>query len=104
MKTTHFSSSSSSDRRIGALLRHLNSGSDSDNLSSLYASPTSGGTGGSVFSHLVQAPEDPILGVPSSIMFCVYIYNSQTYSTTLLDMCVIRIGSVIDWWEFTISR
>jgi|APAra0007618257_1042622.scaffolds.fasta_scaffold04380_1 hypothetical protein len=84
MKTTHFSSSSSSDRRIGALLRHLNSGSDSDNLSSLYASPTSGGTGGSVFSHLVQAPEDPILGVPSSssIMFCVSISFSNILDDT----------------------
>lgn len=65
MKTTDFSSSSSSDRRIGALLRHLTAGSDSDHLSSVYASPTSGVTGGSVFAHLVQAPEDPILGVPS---------------------------------------
>ncbi|CAD5331426.1 unnamed protein product [Arabidopsis thaliana] len=74
------------DRRqsIGALLRHLNSGSDSDNLSSLYASPTSGGTGGSVFSHLVQAPEDPILGVPSSssIMFCVSISFSNILDDT----------------------
>ncbi|ESQ41111.1 hypothetical protein EUTSA_v10013515mg [Eutrema salsugineum] len=67
MKTTEFSSSSSpSDRRIGALLRHLTAGTDfpiTDRLSSVFASPTSGVTGGSVFAHLVQAPEDPILGV-----------------------------------------
>lgn len=95
MKTTDFSSSSSSDRRIGALLRHLTAGSDSDHLSSVYASPTSGVTGGSVFAHLVQAPEDPILGVPSfSSSLIMYVYNSQTYSTKLVDMCVLRFGSV----------
>ncbi|CAH8391432.1 unnamed protein product [Eruca vesicaria subsp. sativa] len=66
MKTNQFSSSSSSspsDRRIGALLRHLTAETDADRVSSVFASPTSGGTGGSVFAHLVQAPEDPILGV-----------------------------------------
>ncbi|CAN6805774.1 hypothetical protein HID58_050489 [Brassica napus] len=64
MKTNDFSSSSSpSDRRIGALLRHLTAGTDADRVSSVFASPTSGGAGGSVFAHLVQAPEDAILGV-----------------------------------------
>ncbi|KAL0728284.1 hypothetical protein Bca4012_024377 [Brassica carinata] len=74
---------------MGALLRHLTSATDFSstdrlsavlflcfmNIDSLYsiyhtespyhvfASPTSGVTGGSVFAHLVQAPEDPILGV-----------------------------------------
>lgn len=68
MNTNDFSSSSSSsspsDRRIGALLRHLTAGTDADRVSSVSASPTSGVTGGgSVFAHLVQAPEDAILGV-----------------------------------------
>ncbi|KAG2239533.1 hypothetical protein Bca52824_091678 [Brassica carinata] len=67
MKTTEFSSSSSpSDRRVGALLRHLTAGTDSpstDRLSSVIASPTSEVSSGSVFAHLVQAPEDPILGM-----------------------------------------
>lgn len=45
------------------LLRHLTAGTDSDRVSSVFASPTSGGAGGSVFAHLVQAPEDAILGV-----------------------------------------
>lgn len=95
MKTTQFSSSSSSpsDRRIGALLRHLTSGNESqiaDRLSSVYASPTSGATGGSVFAHLVQAPEDPILGVNLLLLLryvCV-VYSFQIYCTTLLDMCM----------------
>ena len=64
MKTNDFSSSTSpSDRRIGALFRHLTAGTDADRVSSVFASPTSGGAGGSVFAHLVQAPEDAILGV-----------------------------------------
>ncbi|KAJ4908529.1 hypothetical protein Rs2_12187 [Raphanus sativus] len=67
MNTNDFSSSSSSsspsDRRIGALLRHLTAGTDADRVSSVFASPTSGVAGGSVFAHLVQAPEDAILGV-----------------------------------------
>lgn len=100
MKTTEFSSSSSSpsDRRIGALLRHLTAGGpDADNLSSVYASPTSGVTGGSVFAHLVQAPEDPILGVPSSssIMFCVYIIFKHIRRSLWICVCVLRIGSAI---------
>ncbi|WZY74715.1 hypothetical protein YC2023_021099 [Brassica napus] len=72
MRTTEFSSSSSpSDRRVGALLRHLTAGACQINpstyrLSSIFASLTSGVSSGSVFAHLVQAPEDPILGVPSS--------------------------------------
>ncbi|CAN6992379.1 unnamed protein product [Brassica oleracea var. botrytis] len=76
MKTTEFSSSSSpSDRRVGALLRHLTAGTDSpstDRLSSVIASPTSEVSSGSVFAHLVQAPEDPILGVHSSSSSSMY--------------------------------
>lgn len=98
MKTNDFSSSSSSspsDRRIGALLRHLTAGTDSDRVSSVFASPTSGGAGGSVFAHLVQAPEDAILGVylpsyPPLMYLYVYI-DKTTYSTMILDVCVVRI-------------
>ena len=98
MKTNDFSSSSSSspsDRRIGALLRHLTAGTDADRVSSVFASPTSGGAGGSVFAHLVQAPEDAILGVPSPSpsppLMYLYVYIDKTYSTMILDVCVVRI-------------
>ncbi|KAL6544297.1 Aspartate aminotransferase 3, chloroplastic [Orobanche gracilis] len=62
------SSSSSADRRLSALARHLEgsslSGMDSDNHS-IAAAPTSGSAGAliSVFDHVIRAPEDPILGV-----------------------------------------
>ncbi|KAG2334298.1 hypothetical protein Bca52824_005478 [Brassica carinata] len=70
MKTNDFSSSTSpSDRRIGALFRHLTAGTDADRVSSVFASPTSGGAGGSVFAHLVQAPEDAILGYLPTFSF-----------------------------------
>lgn len=92
MKTNDFSSSSSpSDRRIGALLRHLTAGTDADRVSSVFASPTSGGAGGSVFAHLVQAPEDAILGVPSPSppLMYLYVYIDKTYSTLILDVFVV---------------
>ncbi|KAI5354662.1 hypothetical protein L3X38_007557 [Prunus dulcis] len=55
--------SSSSDRRINALVRHLDSSAmDPNNNSSISASPTSAHAN-SVFAHVVRAPEDPILGV-----------------------------------------
>lgn len=57
-------SCSSTDRRIAILARHIeapSSASSSMDSGSLYPSPTS--AAGSVFSHVVQAPEDPILGV-----------------------------------------
>ncbi|KAI3454074.1 hypothetical protein Pfo_010737 [Paulownia fortunei] len=62
------SSSSPADRRLGALVRHLEGSSlsamDSANRSIAIA-PTSGSSGAriSVFDHVVRAPEDPILGV-----------------------------------------
>uniref|UniRef100_A0A7N0V5X0 Aspartate aminotransferase n=1 Tax=Kalanchoe fedtschenkoi TaxID=63787 RepID=A0A7N0V5X0_KALFE len=55
-----FSPVSAADRRLATLARHLESppqGSES----SIFASPTAAGN--SVFAHVVQAPEDPILGV-----------------------------------------
>ncbi|KAF5748248.1 Aspartate aminotransferase 3 [Tripterygium wilfordii] len=55
-------SSSATDRRISALARHL-SGASSSPAMDISASPTSSSRGNSVFNHLVQAPEDPILGV-----------------------------------------
>ncbi|KAK4422280.1 Aspartate aminotransferase 3, chloroplastic [Sesamum alatum] len=61
-------SSSAADRRLSALVRHLEGSSlnvlDSRSRS-IAASPTSGshGAGNSVFDHVVRAPEDPILGV-----------------------------------------
>ncbi|GLU01429.1 hypothetical protein SLE2022_187360 [Rubroshorea leprosula] len=58
------STSSPSDRRLSALVRHLTGSSlEIDSQSILSASPTSGFHGDSVFSHIVRAPEDPILGV-----------------------------------------
>lgn len=58
------SSSSPSDRRLSALVRHLaGSSPELDSQSFVSASPTAGFHGNSVFSHVVQAPEDPILGV-----------------------------------------
>ncbi|KAK4401178.1 Aspartate aminotransferase 3, chloroplastic [Sesamum angolense] len=59
------SPSSPADRRLSALVRHLEGSSlnvcDSGSRS-IAASPTSGSLS-SVFDHLVRAPEDPILGV-----------------------------------------
>ncbi|XP_010532471.1 PREDICTED: aspartate aminotransferase 3, chloroplastic [Tarenaya hassleriana] len=93
-----FSSSSSSDRRIGTLLRHLVGGSESlamDPRSSVAASPTSGIAGGSVFAHLVQAPEDPILGVtvaynkdpsPSKLNLGVGAYRTEDGKPLVLNV------------------
>ncbi|EYU29270.1 hypothetical protein ABFS82_05G130900 [Erythranthe guttata] len=61
-------SSSPADRRLSALVRHLE-GSSRDGIDagnhSIAAAPTSGSYGGrnSVFDHVVMGPEDPILGV-----------------------------------------
>ncbi|CAN6847434.1 unnamed protein product [Brassica oleracea] len=101
MKTTEFSSSSSpSDRRVGALLRHLTAGTDSpstDRLSSVIASPTSEVSSGSVFAHLVQAPEDPILGMtiaynkdPSPIKLNLGIGAYRTEEGKPLVLNVVR--------------
>lgn len=61
------SASSSTDRRIWVLASHLTGGSSSvssmESASTISASPTAAASGGSVFSNIVQAPEDPILGV-----------------------------------------
>lgn len=54
--------SSAADRRLNALLRHLSS-SAMDTHNSVSPLPTSSFQYDSVFSHVVQAPEDPILGV-----------------------------------------
>ncbi|KAA3458002.1 aspartate aminotransferase, cytoplasmic [Gossypium australe] len=56
------SSSSSADRRLNALVRHLATASMVSQTAVAF-SPTSGFHGDSVFSHVVRAPEDPILGV-----------------------------------------
>ncbi|KAJ4842977.1 hypothetical protein Tsubulata_017447 [Turnera subulata] len=53
-----------SDRRISVLARHLCVEMDpSSQNGTVSGSPTSSGTANSVFSHVVRAPEDPILGV-----------------------------------------
>ncbi|KAK6129692.1 hypothetical protein DH2020_036558 [Rehmannia glutinosa] len=59
------SSSSPADRRLSALVRHLEGSSMDSANHSIAAAPTSGSTGAriSVFDHVVRAPEDPILGV-----------------------------------------
>ncbi|KAL6985407.1 Aspartate aminotransferase 3, chloroplastic [Sarracenia purpurea var. burkii] len=67
---------SATDRRLSSLLSHLDPSSSSSSSSSassfspmdsqdqtISAHPTSGFHGNSVFGHVVQAPEDPILGV-----------------------------------------
>ncbi|XP_062098112.1 aspartate aminotransferase, cytoplasmic [Humulus lupulus] len=61
----HSSSSSPTDRRLSALVRHLLvENSDPSAMAPVSASPTSASNGlDSVFAHIVQAPEDPILGV-----------------------------------------
>ncbi|PON76515.1 Aspartate/other aminotransferase [Parasponia andersonii] len=58
----------SSDRRLNALVRHLlvgdSNSSSSSSMGSITDSPASASDGrDSVFAHVVQAPEDPILGV-----------------------------------------
>ncbi|KAL5783262.1 hypothetical protein ACOSP7_008291 [Xanthoceras sorbifolium] len=64
MSRTGHGSSSATDRRLNALLRHLSSSPSSmDAHDSISASPTSGFQNDSVFSHVVRGPEDPILGV-----------------------------------------
>ncbi|GMN39929.1 hypothetical protein TIFTF001_009166 [Ficus carica] len=57
------SSSSTADRRLNALVRHLLVENSSSAMDSISASPTSASHGDSVFAHVVRAPEDPILGV-----------------------------------------
>ncbi|XP_051119475.1 aspartate aminotransferase, cytoplasmic [Andrographis paniculata] len=52
------------DRRLHALLRHLEGANPTDSGDrSVSFAPTSGYSGASVFDHVVRAPEDPILGV-----------------------------------------
>uniref|UniRef100_A0A803QWG9 Uncharacterized protein n=1 Tax=Cannabis sativa TaxID=3483 RepID=A0A803QWG9_CANSA len=66
------SSSSPTDRRLNALARHLiaENSDPSSAMAPVSASPTSASNGlDSVFAHIVQAPEDPILGVFYSILF-----------------------------------
>lgn len=50
------------DRRLTTLARHLQSSPMDSANQSIDVSPTSGAPN-SVFHHVVQAPEDPILGV-----------------------------------------
>ncbi|CAA0838368.1 Aspartate aminotransferase 3- chloroplastic [Striga hermonthica] len=60
-------SSSPTDRRLSALLRHIEgiTTADMDPNHPISAAPTSGSSGAriSVFDHVARAPEDPILGV-----------------------------------------
>ncbi|XP_004291203.1 PREDICTED: aspartate aminotransferase, cytoplasmic [Fragaria vesca subsp. vesca] len=60
--STLSSSSSASDRRLNALVRHLAAEESSSPMDSISASPTAA-RADSVFAHVVQGPEDPILGV-----------------------------------------
>ncbi|PSR91250.1 Aspartate aminotransferase [Actinidia chinensis var. chinensis] len=64
---SHLAQGSATDRRLNSLLRHIDPSIASSSLSSMdsqiSASPTSGFHGDSVFAHVVQAPEDSILGV-----------------------------------------
>lgn len=65
-------SSTPSERRLSALVRHLNSPTESS-ASGVSASITSSDVG-SVFSHVARAPEDPILGVIS--LSYLFFYSS----------------------------
>lgn len=79
--SSSFSSPSvASDRRISVLARHLGVEVDSQNdTTTIFASPTSGSGGGgggnSVFSHVVRAPEDPILGVRTSFSLLIKCFT-----------------------------
>lgn len=64
-------SSSLADRRLSALVRHLGVEDSTSAMSNISANPTSAFNGDSVFAHVAQAPEDPILGV---ILFYLSIY------------------------------
>lgn len=68
------SSSTPSERRLSALVRHLNSPTESS-ASGVSASITSSDVG-SVFSHVALAPEDPILGVISLSPISSFIHLS----------------------------
>ncbi|XP_022854571.1 aspartate aminotransferase, cytoplasmic-like [Olea europaea var. sylvestris] len=61
----HSWSASPADRRLSALIRHLEGSSNAMDSDTITAYPTSGfpGARNSVFEHIVRAPEDPILGV-----------------------------------------
>lgn len=70
LETTSYSSSSlstyssSSDRRLNILARHLVAvNNDQNQMDSQNISPSPTAASDSVFAHLVRAPEDPILGV-----------------------------------------
>ncbi|KAL0327550.1 UNVERIFIED_CONTAM: Aspartate aminotransferase 3, chloroplastic [Sesamum angustifolium] len=93
------SPSSPADRRLSALVRHLEGSSlnvcDSGSRS-IAASPTSGSLS-SVFDHLVRAPEDPILGVtvaynkdpsPVKLNLGVGAYRTEVFKT---DLCASRV-------------
>ncbi|KAE8654587.1 Aspartate aminotransferase [Hibiscus syriacus] len=62
MRHEFTSSSSPADRRLNALIRHLATASIQSGTAVAF-SPTSSFHGDSIFSHVVLAPEDPILGV-----------------------------------------
>ncbi|CAM8949536.1 unnamed protein product [Rhodiola kirilowii] len=64
-RVSNISPQAAADRRLATLARHLDESLEPspNSSSSIFASPTSGATGKSVFAHIVQAPEDPILGV-----------------------------------------
>ncbi|KAI3862270.1 hypothetical protein MKX03_037135 [Papaver bracteatum] len=56
--------SSPTDRRLNTLIRHIGDTSmESQNSNSNISMSTTASYGDSVFAHIVQAPEDPILGV-----------------------------------------
>lgn len=61
--STSSTSSSPADRRLSALVRHLGIEDSTSAMSNISSNPTSAFNGDSVFAHVVQAPEDPILGV-----------------------------------------
>lgn len=69
---TQQSPAPSADRRLSVLARHLEPSSsaavEGHSNHFIVAAPTSGYDGKqSVFSHIVRAPEDPILGVNLSL-------------------------------------
>ncbi|KAK8660759.1 hypothetical protein V6N13_051670 [Hibiscus sabdariffa] len=96
MRHEFTSSSSPADRRLNALFRHLATAS-TESRTAVAFSPTSGFHGDSVFSHVVRAPEDPILGVtvaynkdPSPVKLNLGVGAYRTEEGKPLVLSVVR--------------
>ena len=66
-------SEAASDRRLNALVRHLAT-EESSPMDSISASPTAA-RADSVFAHVVQGPEDAILGVTTFYLSVISLFE-----------------------------